>query len=69
MAVPKHHKVSMHSWENGELKMTHFFLATLEEALKVAQQLHMEHGKHVKVYDADGQLSHSVGPEVQATYA
>ena len=69
MSHHKKHKVSMHTWENGELKLTHFFLATLEEALKVAHQLHMEHGKHVKVYDADGQLSHSVGPEVQATYA
>ena len=69
MAIPKHHKVSMHTWENGELKMTHFFLATLEEALKVAEQLHLTNGKHVKVYDTDGQLSHSIGPDVQPAYA
>ena len=69
MGVPKHHKVSMHHWENGELKMTHFFLASLEEALKFGRELHMQHGRHVKVYDTDGQIADNIGPILQDSYA
>jgi hypothetical protein len=69
MSLPKSHKVTMHFWENGELKVTHFFLSSLEKALEFGRNLHNQQGKHIKVYDAEGQLADSIGPVPQDSYA
>ena len=49
--------------------MSHFYLQSLTEALKFARELHISHGKHVKIYDPEGQIIDNIGPEIQATYA
>jgi len=69
MPIPKHHKVSMFTWKEGVLSMSHFYLQSLTEALKFARELHISHGKHVKIYDPEGQIIDNIGPEIQATYA
>jgi hypothetical protein len=60
------HRVRKHVWDTGVLRTIDHFFEELAEAIDFANK---QDGEHIRVYDHEGQLVHSVAVTPTTTYA
>jgi hypothetical protein len=61
------HRVRLHRWEDGVLKVLDHFFEEIEHAIEFVEQ---QDSAHIKVYDATGEVVHAVtNGVVTASYA
>ena len=61
------HRVRLHRWENGRLRITDTWFEEFEDAFSFANNLREAHS--VKVFNDDGAVVHSGKPAPVDTYA